>query len=217
MPSKKISISDILSIKGGNVEELCLYAKNKGLNIPCDPNYVLSPSELMSIDPLLAYNIRYGKLAQAMKEFPNNKSDNEDEKCNEVNLINKKQQKEQKTKRVIGIVKFFDSYKGWGFAISGSKDISGKLEEGKLFSLHFTSSQWNGVSSPIDKEWILLTPRKTQRGWSALNVERLEYNRDTLLFAMKYRGKYAKIYGSDKKGGSFDENILCHIIEKMTI
>ena len=74
MPSKKISISDILSIKGGNVEELCLYAKNKGLNIPCDPNYVLSPSELMSIDPLLAYNIRYGKMEQAKKKNKNKKT-----------------------------------------------------------------------------------------------------------------------------------------------
>jgi len=255
MSSNKISISDIISFKGGNVEELCIYAKNKGINIPCDPNYVLSPSEVMAIDPLIAFNLKYGKIAQAKKELQNKeenndasevfriatpstsknnfkglgrinlsslnqyvttKSDNEGEKIYDVN---KKQQKKQKPpKRVIGIVKFFDSYKGWGFVVSSSKGISGKAEdEGKLFSLHLTSSEWNGASSPQDEEWILLTPRKTPRGWNALNAERMKYNRETLLFAMKYRGKYAKIYGTDNKGDSFDENILCHIIKEMTI
>ena len=37
------------------------------------------------------------------------------------------------------------------------------------------------------------------------------------LFAMKYRGKYAKISGSDSKGDRYDENILCRIINQMTL
>ena len=129
---------------------------------------------------------------------------------------NKKEKKPKTPERVIGIIKFFDSFKGWGFVISGSKGISGKSEdEGRLFSLHLTSSEWNSSSSPKDGEWIIFTPHKTQRGWSALNAERMEFNRETLLFAMKYRGKYAKIKGTDSKGDSYDEDILYQIIRKL--
>lgn len=128
----------------------------------------------------------------------------------------KKEKKLKSPKRIIGIVKFFDSFKGWGFVVSGSKGISGKLEdEGRLFSLHLTSSQWSSSSSPRDGEWIIFTPLKTQRGWSALNAERMEFNWETLLFAMKYRGKYAKIEGIDTKGDRYDEDILCQIIQKL--
>lgn len=45
----------------------------------------------------------------------------------------------------------------------------------------------------------------------------MECNRETLMLAMKYRGKYAKIHGIDNKGESFNENILCHIIKGMVI
>ena len=128
----------------------------------------------------------------------------------------KKEKKLKSPKRIIGIVKFFDSFKGWGFVVSGSKGISGKLEdEGRMFSIHLTSSQWSSSSSPRDGEWIIFTPLKTQRGWSALNAERMEFNRETLLFAMKYRGKYAKIEGIDTKGDRYDEDILCQIIQKL--
>ena len=43
----------------------------------------------------------------------------------------------------------------------------------------------------------------------------MEFNRETLLFAMKYRGKYAKIEGIDTKGDRYDEDILCQIIQKL--
>ena len=126
--------------------------------------------------------------------------------------------KQKNPKRIIGLIKFFDSMKGWGFIVSGNKGISGKPEdEGRLFSIHLTSSEWNGSTSPKDGDWVIFTPRKTPKGWSASNAERMEYNRENLLFSMNYRGKYAKISGSDGKGDRFDKNILCHIIKKMTM
>ena len=210
----------------------------------------------MSIDPKLAWDIKYGKVLSSKSTSTDSGSQekidvvppevfqlsSEKKPTPKINVLGKidlstlnqsirpKQKskdnkepsdsvKNQKPpKRIIGIVKFFDSMKGWGFVISGSKGISGKPEdEGNLFSLHITSSEWHGSTSPNDGEWIILTPRKTSRGWSAINAERIEYNRDTLLFAMKYRGKYAKICGSDSKGDKYDENILCHIINKMAL
>lgn len=256
MANEKITISQILAIKGGTLEELCQYAQEKGVVLPNDPNYSLSSSELNAIDPQLAFNMKYGKVVSVSKENQIDKSEekqvvippeechlpNESKKEPQIKVVgsidldslnqssqpkktikgnkpgNNKERKQKSPKRVIGIIKFFDSMKGWGFVVSGNKGISGKEEdEGRLFSLHLTSSEWKGISSPKDNEWVILSPRKTPRGWSACSVDRLEYNRETLLFAMRYRGKYAKIYGYDDKGDSFDENILCHIIKKMTL
>lgn len=228
MANDKITISQILAIKGGTTEELCQYAKDKGVSLPCDPDYSLSSSELNAIDPLLAFKMKYCHIQN--KNDGQNLSEETVTCTPEVSNQSKatqaepqigilgKIEKKKTPKRVIGIVKFFDTTKGWGFVVSGNKGISGKPEdEGKLFSLHITSSEWKSSSYPRDNEWIILTPRKNARGWSALNAERLEYNRETLLFAMKYRGKYAKISGSDSKGDRYDENILCRIINQMTL
>lgn len=59
MANDKITISQILAIKGGTTEELCQYAKDKGVSLPCDPDYSLSSSELNAIDPLLAFKMKY--------------------------------------------------------------------------------------------------------------------------------------------------------------
>ncbi len=256
MTSKSISISQLAVIKQIAIEELYQLAKEKGVVLPNDPNYIISSSELMSIDPKLAWDIKYGKVLSSKSTSTDSGSQekidvvppevfqlsSEKKPTPKINVLGKidlstlnqsirpkqksKDNKEpsdsvknrKPPKRIIGIVKFFDSMKGWGFVISGSKGISGKPEdEGKLFSLHITSSEWHGSTSPNDGEWIILTPRKTSRGWSAINAKRIEYNRDTLLFAMKYRGKYAKICGSDSKGEKYDENILCHIINEMAL
>ena len=230
-----LSILQVINLRGGTIDELCNYAKEKGLIIPPDPDYLLSFVELIIIDPLLAYKIRYDNNKQIEKEgigqeqnvemLTNESSPKVEQGISQLTNADRivPQDKEenniQKTpKRVIGIVKFFDSFKGWGFVISNNKGISGKQEyEGKLISLHITSSEWEGQEAPKDREWIVFTPRKTARGWSAINAKRIEYNRDTLLLAMKYRGKYAKIYGSDNKGDHFDENILCKIINSIIV
>ncbi len=230
-----LSILQVINLKGGTIDELCNYAKEKGLIIPPDPNYLLSFVELIIIDPLLAYKIRYdnnipiekeGVVEEQNVEVLTNESSPKDEQevaqqTNSDGIVpqdNEENNIQKTPKRVIGIVKFFDSFKGWGFVISNNKGISGKQEyEGKLISLHITSSEWEGQEAPKDREWIEFTPRKTARGWSAINAKRIEYNRDTLLLAMKYRGKYAKIYGSDNKGDHFDENILCKIINSIIV
>ncbi len=249
MADNKVTLSKIVEIKGGSIAELCNYVKQKGIIIPDDPNYVLSPSEIRAIDPILAHKLRYsfstltstgqGKVTKKEQTPADEqaestisivdvtehgqsfsaKTDNDSNGGATVdNGSSKKGKKSKSPKRVIGIVKFFDDYKGWGFVVTGSKGVSGKPEdEYKLFSCHITESEWESSPAPNDGEWIIFTPKKTSRGWSALNAERLKYNRDTLLFAMRYRGKYAKIYGTDNKGDNFDENILCHIINKLTV
>ena len=258
MANNVISIAQLVELKGGSIEEFLLCAKEKSIDLPNDPNYLLSPTELSVIDPQLAFNLKYGKVVSASKDKASDNTEtkhivvppevyhlpNESKKKPKLNVVGlidldmlnqstrpkkrKKdgmnndgknvERKQKDSKRLIGLIKFFDSIKGWGFVVSGNKGISGKPEdEGRLFSLHLTSSEWNSSSSPKDGDWVIFSPRKTTRGWSACNAKRMEYDRETLLFSMKYRGKYAKIYGSDDKGDRFDKNILCHIIKKITM
>lgn len=238
MTENKITISQLLAIKGGTIEELCLYAKEKGLSIPPDLGYELSMSELMVVDPLFARKIRNSNM-----DFGIAKEDEAESVNNEIcshDIVNSENSKSQEqahvtaccldeveesqevglSKRIIGIILFFDSYNGWGFVISSFKDIKDKqVGSGRLCRLHLTSPEWKSSSKPIDGEWIIFTAREDQRGrgWSAINAERLMYDRETLLLAMKYRGKYAKILGVDNKGNHYNEDILCHIINKMII
>jgi ATP-dependent DNA helicase RecQ len=151
-------------------------------------------------------------LSQLNQSIRSNSEGKEDKDSNE------NESKKNSPQRNIGIIKFFDINKGWGFVISGNKGISNKAEdEGKVFSLHITSKEWHGMLSPKENEWIVFTPKKNIRGLSATNAERLDCNRESLLLAMRYRGKYAKIYGYDSKGDHYDENILCHIIKQMIL
>lgn len=70
MATNKITISEIIALKGGTVEELCLYAQSKGIILPNDPEYVLTPTQLISIDPQLAFNMRYGKFIRPVRLNP---------------------------------------------------------------------------------------------------------------------------------------------------
>ena len=263
MANNSTSLSLLASLKGQTVEEICQSAQERGIALPCDPDYVLSSSELNSFDPKLAWDIKYGKI---VSKKPNDANEEGEEKVEiippqvfrlnsensqaptpkilgKIDLANidlsslpklktKKtsdhpkaekeendevEQNKNEPQRLIGIVKFFDTFKGWGFFVTSGKGIRRNLEEGRLISLHITSSEWKSSSYPRDNEWVVFSPRSNSRGWSAINAKRLEYSREDLLVAMKYRGKYARINGTDNKGDSFDENVLCHIIRRMTV
>lgn len=270
MSPNRVSLSQISALTGTDLEALLKTAKEKGINIPEDPDYQLTPSELKALDPTLAYRLRFGKSATAKtSKLTANSEDIEPEdkhtaqevfkplqesldvpqlkvvgrvdlqtinqstvpQKNTANGVTSTQtddvsgdkvkgsthKKAKTTKRVIGIVKFFDDYKGWGFAITGCKGVSGKPEdEHRLFSFYLNESEWKSSSTPDDREWILFTPSKNNRGQlKASAAERLAFNRETLLFAMAYRGKFAKINGTDSKGDRFNDNVICHIIERM--
>ena len=270
MSTNRVSLSQISALTGADLEALLKTAKEKGINMPEDPDYQLTPSELKALDPTLAYRLRFGKSSAAKtSKLAANSEDIEPEDKQtaqevfkplqasltvpqlkvvgrvDLKTINQSTTPQKKTangvtstqsdvisgdkgkgstskkaktpNRVIGIVKFFDYYKGWGFVISSCKGVSAKLEdEHRLFSFYLRESEWKSSSTPDDRDWIILTPKKDHKGrLNAINAERLEYNRDSLLFAMKYRGKYARIKGTDNKGDHFNESVLCHIIGKM--
>lgn len=80
MVGDKVTLQDILNLKGGTIKDLCDYARQKGINIPENPNYALTASELYNIDPLLAYKFRWGMSQGRVKNLDHKKNNVKGEK-----------------------------------------------------------------------------------------------------------------------------------------
>lgn len=142
----------------------------------------------------------------------------------EINQIKGKQQrkhtkKKRAAKRIIGIVKFFDMSKNFGFIVSNSLYVRGK-ETGKneLCNFHVKGSSLVYPWLLSEGQWVEFTPGENTYGAAdnALNVAILECNLETLTKAMVYRGEYAHIQGEDTHSGKeYDASILAHIISKI--
>lgn len=186
-------LSYIAELKGCTIEELCQLAQEKGITIPCDPSYMLSPSLLNTIDPKLAWDIKYNKMTSVKDNNPKIHSNKKSEVGQQQDLGQKRAQVKKpemkiigkidlsnglssfqesnsrnatnsekivsvdrnktikEVQRVIGIVKFFDLNKGFGFIVTGCKGITKKVEEEKVFSIHFTKSDWRSLIYPISR------------------------------------------------------------------
>lgn len=235
----KITLQKYADIKQSTIEDVLKYASEKGISIPNVSNFVLEDSILKLLDPVLHFKLKYITVSsestnehpkvdnpkileksglsslnqnlrskkRPMEEYPTVPS------LNDLKPQKRKEKKLKTPKRVIGVVKFFDRNKDFGFVISGNKEVSDNPEDlGKIFEFYINSSEWKSSSVPEEKEWIVFTPEKGHKGWSAVNAERISYNKDGLLLAMAYRGIFAKIEGRDSKGDTHDFNVLCHII-----
>ena len=209
-----MTIEQFISLKNSTIEEFLDLAKQKGLNLPKDPNYTLSPSELKTIDPILAFNTKHNKpiVARDIKKREEIKHTRAKE--------NTSDSKNNIPKRLIGVVKFYDDYKDFGFIITNGKEVEDIVDwKESFYSFYISDQEWKSSSYPKEKEWVILTPQKDKQRknkWNATNVERLEFNKDTLLLAMKYRGKYAKIEGKDWRSNNiYNYNILIHIIQSI--
>lgn len=180
MVNNNLTLSQIIALKGGTIGELCTYAKAKGIILPNDEEYIITPTELKAIDPILAFNLKFSKSVSfenkkkdqakdTVTKFGENRQDNDHkikvEKEPEIKSIaipkQESPKKEKGSKRIIGIVKFFDPSKGFGFIITNSKEISAKAEdENRLYSFYIDSTEWNSSSCPSNGEWVVLTPSK---------------------------------------------------------
>ena len=210
-----MTIEQFISLKKSTIEEFLNLAKQKGLNLPNDPNYTLSPSELKTIDPILAFNTKHNRPIIAKKDI------NQREEIKHIKTKeNTSDSKNNIPKRLIGVVKFYDDYKDFGFIITNGKEVEDIVDwKESFYSFYISDQEWKSSSYPKEKEWVILTPQKDKQRknkWNATNVERLEFNKDTLLLAMKYRGKYAKIEGKDWRSNNiYNYNILIHIIQSI--
>ena len=81
MSINDVTIRNVLEIKGGTIEELCEYAQKKGISLPKNLDYVLTPSELHFLDPILYFKLRNGaskELSSVSKDIVTSCRDNED-------------------------------------------------------------------------------------------------------------------------------------------
>ena len=58
--SENITLGEVAEIKRESVESIQTYLAGQGVAIPADSNYALSATELKAIDPILAFNLKYG-------------------------------------------------------------------------------------------------------------------------------------------------------------
>lgn len=159
--------------KGYTMEDVVAKAALKGVEIPNRPEYALSATELKKIDPHLFY----------------------------TTIASSNRQGKPGQKRIIGIVKFYDAQKGYGFAMSNSMDISDSpQEDGKIFDFYLGQAEIPSGVRLKESDWIVFSPSFNRKGGMALRINLIDANREDLLLALKYRGKYAEISGTDTKG-----------------
>lgn len=68
MEIRNITIGYILKRRNGTIEEICDYARQRGILLPNDVNYILSEKELEVIDPLLASALKRENKSNSIKQ-----------------------------------------------------------------------------------------------------------------------------------------------------
>ena len=116
----------------------------------------------------------------------------------------------------IAVVQFFDNRVNmFGRVLTNALGINNEDATGKLYVLDMSKGEWQPSLTPDDGDWIIFNPGKNFRGRIAKNGDRLSYDKNGLLLALPYRGKFAKISGVDSKGTRHDHNVICHVIKKI--
>ena len=124
--------------------------------------------------------------------------------------------KKNRLEKNIAVVQFFDNRVNmFGRVLTNALGISENGSTRQLYVLNLAKSDWLPALTPEEDDWVILNPGKNFRGLIAKNGEKLTYDKKGLLLAFPYRGKYAKITGTDQKGKKHDHNVICHVINKI--
>ena len=216
----QITLGYIATLKLATLENLQQYLMSKGINIPADENYVLNPSELKAIDPILAY-----KLKTAAYQTPKVKPTTSiDEPQKVIETVKEEEKPEQSKKepcaskillsRHIGIVKFFDSTKGWGYIVTNSKGFSEDEEKGSIIKELFVHKSRINSGLLREGQWVTFDKYKDKHGFAANQVQLLSEKVEDILVALKYTDEYSKIEGWDSKHErQYDEHIVAHVLD----
>lgn len=234
---ENITLGEVAKIENGTVESILSYLAGKGVTIPADPDYALSATELKAIDPILAFNLKYrtpkpkstSNLSDNASEEQSNASLEQSETLTDlVNLsklrkenatdeeaVEKKpEQKQKQEQRLIGIIKFYDYDKGFGYLVTNNKGINNARGiESQIKEVFVHRSGVVRGYTPCNGHWVVFTKGKDRRGGLvAKNLSKLKYDKESILQALKYRGSYAKILGWDsKREHNYQVNIILHV------
>ena len=127
--------------------------------------------------------------------------------------LQKKKESNISNQSHIGIIKFYDSYKGFGFVATNSFG-TGDSDSNRLVEVYINSTGLTGSFEPDDRDWIVFNIEKNIRDRSprAINAKELESSKDDLLLALNYIGEFAKIKGRDNKGEKvYNEDVLPYV------
>ena len=222
MQSNKTSLGKIASMKEATTTDLVDYLRQKGIVIPDNPDYIPTASELIAIDPILAFRLKIAT-DSTQTEDDLNKSEKEDN----VQVIGNRAvigtesvcQSDQNTKtydkKKIGIVKWFDDNMGFGYIVTN------RLLKGGVYSLAEIRVNSSGISAGShlrEGDWVEFTIEKSydkdknKRSKKVKDVHPLPYNKQSILLSLTYRDRTAKICGWDvKHERHYDEHIIRHI------
>ncbi len=118
---------------------------------------------------------------------------------------------------IIGFVKFFDSNKDFGFILANNYGICNDDKEANtIVGFYLSKIEWKSDSYPRDNEWVIFTPKPGRKGWSATDVKRIALDSQTLVKALEYRGKFARIEGYDQKRDSYNLSVVSKVISSLT-
>lgn len=133
-----------------------------------------------------------------------------------IKPIQKLSKKKASLERNIAVVQFFDNRVNYfGRVLTNALGINANDTKGKLYSFNLNKRNWNPVLTPDEGDWIIMIPANYKGRKEATQGDRLPYDKKGLLYALPYRGKYAKISGVDSKGIYHDYDVICHVIQKI--
>lgn len=201
---------------------------------------MLSVAELKAIDPILAFNLKYRTPKPKSNIIPTEPKAEDAVKLSietseqrvepmtdlaqlsklvesdvkEENNPPKNEQKKKQEQRLIGIIKFYDNDKGFGYLVTNNKGINNARGiESEIKEIFVHSSGVACGYTPYDGHWVTFTKGKDRRGGlAAKNLSKLEFGKESIMQALKYRGSYAKILGWDsKREHNYQENVISHV------
>ena len=117
----------------------------------------------------------------------------------------------QPTVKIIGIVKFYDHYKDFGFIVTNGCDLSFIKETGNGLYDFYINSKSCFNSAPNSNDWVIFDCENKR----ATDVKKLYFNKETLSLALKYRGDFARIIGQDIHHSEkvYNHSVLSNIVK----
>lgn len=111
----------------------------------------------------------------------------------------------------IAVVLFFDDRVNmFGRVVTNGCGMKSHPSSDQAFVFDMPINEWNPSRTPDEGDWIVMTPSFNKYRDRAKNGNLLTYDRQGLLWALPYRGKYAIIEVKGKQN-----NVICHVIHEI--